>query len=570
MTILAGTALLGVLIFFHELGHFLVAKACGVRVLTFSLGFGPRLIGFTIGDTDYRLSLLPLGGYVKMYGDDLGEDVPEHEKPRSFLHQPIWKKSAIAFAGPFANFLLPFVILFIGALGTEKVADTLVGTVMPGEAAARAGIAPGDRIVAVDGAPVALFGDLVARVGSKPEREVRLTVERSEAGTTASREVTLVPRAVGTGHPLERDVKVGRIGIMPHTALPVVDVIEGSPAHAAGLRTKDHVLTVDGEPVTNGTLLLATLRAAPQKDFTLTVKRGDSEDPVTVTLPAVVEAFTVVRAAEPMRFGVTRDESDPAVQGRVQATDAILDAAALALAESRGTGLVEGTIAVVDEGTAAHGLGLVAGARVLSVDGYPLTHADELSSRLDETPDGVHVIGVLAGGQLQTHVFRMTGRPERGLEEMKYFGARAISAFGGGSYVEREVGVAEGVTRAASGTWALIAETAKGLYALVTGQVSMKSLGGPITIFNLAGQALDSGVDRWLRLLLFISVNLGLLNLLPVPVLDGGHLMLFAIEGIQRKELSLKTKERALKVGFAMLLALMVIAIVNDVLRLIG
>jgi len=570
MTIVAGAALLGVLIFFHELGHFLVAKACGVRVLTFSLGFGPRVIGFTIGDTDYRLSLLPLGGYVKMYGDDLGEEVPDEEKPRSFLHQPIWKKSAIAFAGPFANFLLPFVILFVGSLGMEQVHDTTIGTVMPGEAAARAGISRGDRIVAVDGAPVALFGDLVEKVGGKPGQSVRLTVERATPAGTETREVTLVPRAVGTGHPLERDKKVGRIGIMPHTALAVVDVVEGSPAHAAGLRSKDTVTSVDGQEIADGRALLRALVDGREKTLAVVVKRSDVEDPVTVALPPVAEGFAVGVVEEPVRFGVTRDEVDPAVAGRMQATRAILDENAAALVATRGIGLVEGMLASVDEKTAAAGLGLAPGARVVAVDGFPLTHADELHSRLDEAPDGVHVIGVLQAGALSTHVLRMTGRAERGLEDMKYLGARAVSAFGGGHKVERDVGVVEASARAAIGTWDLIAETAKGLVALFTGQVSVKSLGGPITIFSLAGQALDSGVDRWVRLLLFISVNLGLLNLLPVPVLDGGHLMLFAIEAVQRRELSLRTKERALKVGFAMLLALMVVAIVNDVLRLVG
>src|ERR1044071_9802300 len=132
MTVVAFVVLLGVLITVHELGHFVVAKLCGVRVLTFSIGFGPRLVGFTRGDTEYRIGALPLGGYVKMYGDDPNDDVPVEEQRRSFLHQPFFKKSAIAAAGPFANFVLPIALFFGLYIGTEKVADAVVGTVVDG------------------------------------------------------------------------------------------------------------------------------------------------------------------------------------------------------------------------------------------------------------------------------------------------------------------------------------------------------------------------------------------------------------------------------------------------------
>jgi regulator of sigma E protease len=161
MTLIAGFILLGVLIFFHELGHFVVAKLCGVRVLTFSLGFGPRLFGVTVGDTDYRISALPLGGYVRMYGDDLHEEVPDEEKHRAFLHRPIPQKAAIAVAGPAANFLLPIVLFFGAALGTETVPQAVVGTVLSGEAAERAGLVRGDKVISANGAPIGDFYELL-------------------------------------------------------------------------------------------------------------------------------------------------------------------------------------------------------------------------------------------------------------------------------------------------------------------------------------------------------------------------------------------------------------------------
>jgi regulator of sigma E protease len=211
-TLLAGGLLLGVLVFVHELGHFLVAKACGVRVLVFSLGFGPRLFGFRRGDTDYRVSAIPLGGYVRMFGDDVGEEIPEEERHRSFLHKPTLQKSAIAFAGPAANFLLPVALFFALFVGQETTSGTLVGTVVPGEPAAEAGLLPGDRLVEVEGRAVTTFREVQKIVEARPGLETRLVVERDGQRVLLS----LVPRGAPSLNPLEQDKELGRVGIMPH------------------------------------------------------------------------------------------------------------------------------------------------------------------------------------------------------------------------------------------------------------------------------------------------------------------------------------------------------------------
>ncbi len=232
VTMIAGTILLGVLIFFHELGHFVVAKACGVRVLVFSLGFGPRIFGFRYGDTDYRLSLLPLGGYVRMYGDDMREEIPEEEKDNSFLHKPVLQKSAIAAAGPIANFILPIVVLFFVYWGAEQVHNTVVGTVLPGGPAATAGLQPKDRIVSIDGQPVETFTEVQKIVESNPLQELAVEIERGEQKQT----LTISPRAVPDPHPLSDGTPKGRIGVMPMVAEAHVTVIDGSPSQKAGLQ----------------------------------------------------------------------------------------------------------------------------------------------------------------------------------------------------------------------------------------------------------------------------------------------------------------------------------------------
>jgi regulator of sigma E protease len=574
MTLIAGFILLGVLIFFHELGHFVVAKLCGVRVLTFSLGFGPRLFGVTVGDTDYRISALPLGGYVRMYGDDLHEEVPDEEKHRAFLHRPIPQKAAIAVAGPAANFLLPIVLFFGAALGTETVPQAVVGTVLSGEAAERAGLVRGDKVISANGAPIGDFYELLDVIKSHPGQEVDLVVLRE--GT--EKRLTVIPRAVRSNHPLKQDEMHGQIGMMPTVVLPHIDVLPGSPADQAGLRASDEVLKVNGEAIDGGEALLARLDALKEQPWSLEVRRrtpatdGEPKAPETLTFELAVPTAALAPVVEGQlrRYAVNTDEIDEKLERTLAQTRSVLDARAGAIVARRGLGLAEGTLMVIQDKTTAKELGLQKGDRLLAVDGAALQFADDLSRRMGHHDDAPHVIGVRRGDHFEVMLFRQGRSPERGLEDFRVFGALVGHAYGNAPTLERNVGVVEALERSVAKTWDLVSMTAKGLWMLVTFQVSFKSLGGPITIFSLAGDAMDAGLERFLYLMCFISVNLGIINLLPVPVLDGGHLLLFAIEAVRREDLDIATKERALKVGFTMLLVLMVAAIFNDLMRLIS
>src|SRR5512139_1590722 len=198
--------LLGGLIFVHELGHFLAAKALGVKVVRFSIGFGPRLFGFRRGETEYRISLLPLGGYVKMAGDDPSEELAPEDRGRGFLEQPPWKRLVIAFAGPAANLVFPGLIYFALMIGQngEPTAGPVVGTVAPGSPAAEAGLRAGDRILSVQvpgtaPAPVRYFGDLRDLVSPHAGEPLTFRVERDGA---AVEPVTIVPAADEEANPI--------------------------------------------------------------------------------------------------------------------------------------------------------------------------------------------------------------------------------------------------------------------------------------------------------------------------------------------------------------------------------
>lgn len=598
-TVLAGVFLLGVLVFVHELGHFLVAKASGVRVLTFSLGFGPRLFGFRRGDTDYRVSAIPLGGYVRMYGDDPAEDVPDEEKGRSFLHKPIPQKSAIAFAGPFANFLLPVLLFFFLFVGSETVPTGLVGTVVPGDPAAEAGMLPGDRIVAVDGQPVTTFTEVQERIEEKPGQPMQVEVERGNERLT----LTLTPRGEKPIDPLQGDEELGRVGIMPGVRRPFVAVAPGSPAQTAGLKDRDLIEKVNGDKVTSTDELFAALARHRGDDLVLEVRSGLLEPPLdkpigaeesdddeaqpqeppakepeqqrTVTIPVgpVIEPGTLYpQPVEAARYGVTRDElADAKIAGDVERTRRLLREAADDIAARRGIASYDGTLQAIAHDSVAQRIGVDPGDRVVAVDGAPLHLGQSLRAELLAEPDEVHVVGLFTEeGEARLLVFRMEGGKRHGEEDFKMFGAYpAAGLYTAGETTERDVGVGEAVSRAAERTWGLITFTLNSFAQLLTLQVSPKALGGPLTIVRFAGQAAEAGIAPYVQMMALISVNLGIINLLPIPVLDGGHLLMFAIEGVTRRRIDLRTRERATKIGLGILLVLIVFALVNDFLRLL-
>jgi regulator of sigma E protease len=586
MTIVAFFVLLGVLITVHELGHFLVAKATGVRVLTFSIGFGPTLFRIVRGETEYRLAALPFGGFVRMYGDDINETVPEHERHRAFLEKSTPAKMAIAFAGPAANLLLPLVLFFGVAVGHETVPLPVVGTVLVGEPAQAAGLLPGDRITAVDGAPVEVFGDLLEKITPRAGQPTTLTVVRP--GEPTPRTLTLTPARSTDA----RGQTVGRIGMLVTKAVPLVTVATGSPAAVAGVKSGDRITMVNGAPVRDRAELLAALDAATldaaaldaaaldaaarDADLVLIVERHEAAttSSLTITIPAIRSTPKDPAASPPtdvateLRYAVVdADLADPTVAASLAATKEAAIAAALRQQAHRGLAPVDGLVAAVEADSPAGERGLVPGGhRVVAVDGAPLRLVTELSGALSLTPDAVHMVGLVdASGRPAVFSFLMRASARRELGGQKILGVTLQSAMGDAATVEREVSVAEAARRAVVSTGETIREVAGGYVMLFSGQVSLNQLGGPVMMANIAGEAARSGVDVFATTMALLSVNLALLNLLPVPVLDGGHLLLFTIEAVRRRRLSVEARLLATKVGLVFVGALMLVAIFNDV-----
>ncbi|MGE5467135.1 MAG: RIP metalloprotease RseP [Ignavibacteria bacterium] len=440
---------LGVLIVVHEFGHFIAARACGVKVLRFSVGFGRVLFSRRWGKdgTEWSLSAFPLGGYVKMLDEREGPVAPE-EAGRAFNRQTLWRRAVVVLAGPLANLLLAVCIYWgVFVQGTEELRPVL-GAPVAGSLAARAGIQERETVKSVAGKPVVTWQDLRWEL-------VRQAVNRAGAvleTTSPNGDIAFRTLALGElpAEALEGDL-MSAAGLRPHLPrLPAVigDVMRGSAAAKAGIAPGDEVLAVAGKPISSWAELAGAIRGAPGKPLSLRVRRADGERDIEVNVDTAGEGAKAI--------------------GRI--------------------------------GIAAR-----------------------------EQP-GVH-------------------------DEMM---------------VLVKLGPWDALVRAAEQTWDTSAFTLRMIGRMVVGQASWRNVSGPVTIADYAGQSARMGMSHYLRFLALISISLGVLNLLPIPILDGGHLMYHLAELIKGRPLSERVMEIGQQIGLAILVMLMAFAFYNDINRLIS
>ena len=437
---------LGVLVTFHEFGHFWVARRCGVKVLRFSVGFGmPLLRWHDKQGTEFVLAAIPLGGYVKMLDEREGE-VPADQLDQSFNRKSVRQRIAIVAAGPIANFLLAMVFFWVLAmLGSEQVRP-IIGAVESGSIAAKAGLSPNQEIVAIDGEPTtgwaAVNLQLVRRLGESGA--LQLLVREQGSTTDSPRELMLDHWLKGADEP----DPIRSLGIRPwRPALPPIlaELDSKGPAQAAGLKTGDRLLTLDGQSLNDWQQVVDIVRMHPDTKIMLRVERDGAQIEVPVTLAA---------------------------RGESKAPTGYL------------------------------------GAGVKAVD-WP---------------------------------------PEM-IREVSYGPLAAIG---------------EGARR----TWTMSVLTLDSLKKMLFGELSVKNLSGPITIAKVAGASAQSGVADFLNFLAYLSISLGVLNLLPIPVLDGGHLLFYLIEWVRGRPLSDRVQGWGIQIGISLVVGVMLLALVNDLGRL--
>jgi regulator of sigma E protease len=414
---------LGVIIFVHEAGHLAMAKLFKMRVLTFSLGFGKRIWGFRRGETDYRVSLVPLGGYVRLGGEDPAE---VSDDPSEFLNKPRWQRILVYLAGPAMNVILAVlliaIVLMMGIeVPTLREIPPIVGSIAEDSPAEAVGLQPGDEVLEVNGQPVSKWDEVHFAFVTSPGRPVSLVLRRDEA----EQEVVLVPDSVPK-------YEFGYAGAFP-TFLPrIAQVLPDSPAQAAGFEPGDEIRGVDGRPVSNWQEFVAHIEGHPEQTVTVEVLR--EKRPVELSV-------------------VPRDESG---KGKI-------------------------------------------GVR----HGY--------FQRLP--PAAALVESIRFNYEISRQTFVVLGK-------------------------------------------------------IVTGKLAAKSaLSGPIEIAAMSGAAARTGARHLLQLMGLISISIAILNLLPIPVLDGGQIFILLFEEVRRRDLSLRAKERINQFGFLLIVALMVVVLYFDLVK---
>jgi regulator of sigma E protease len=561
-----------ILIFIHEFGHFAFAKLFGVKVLTFSIGFGPKLLKVRGKETEYCIGLLPFGGFVKMLEEGKSDTpiLPE-DRLRTFESQALWKRVVIVLAGPAMNLVFPIALYTSVYLDDREFLPPTVGAVFPGKPA-EGKLFPGDTILSVDGEAVSSFPEVQKAFAKKAGVAMRVQVDRDgkqvEAQLTPADEVEVVEPSE-----LELFEHVGRIGISPTFAAPVIGISRtDSPAWRAGLRTFDRITAVNGRKVDTFVDLLRVLSQNRGDNVVLTYVRPQ---PVPKALGglcdiAVLDTGIATLAPRPRGEGASSHEGDPASR----AAD-VLDRTGIESAEMY--------VAFVPEGSSEWKMGLRAGDRITHLDGVPqkMWKVDRRGGHaLDDTsmvglllrrPNVVHELRWTRDGETMIGTFQL--RQERWDDELGQHYERYVfrtthwSPRAPNKLVPNPHPVFYAVKRGFEETKNAIKFITVGFVRILQGRVSIAAVSGPITLYDVAGDAGSKGATYFVWAMAVTSVNLGLINLLPVPVLDGGHLLLFLVEWARRKPVSVRAREVSSLVGMSVLVLLMLVAFKNDVSR---
>ena len=567
MSVVYFLLLVGVIVVIHELGHFTAAKLLDFKVLRFSIGFGRPLFRISGKETEYQIALIPLGGYVRILGEDAGDDVPVADIGRSFQARPLWQRLIVVFAGPAANLVLPVFIYFILFAGHSELPAATVGDILPGQPALVAGIRPGDRVLAIDGESVRYWEDLEEEIQQNIGRELRLTLRRGNR--EFDKYIVPVEEIVRS-----RDgqaTQQGFIGITHAPFLPQIGVIDPrSPAARAGLATGDLIVSVDGDVVNNWTELRPKLDRGARR-ASIVYLRGQ---PVPGLAQAKLYEAHFADLVPAPRF---HHDTGTAVSGA--AANETTGLATLPGEHDFYTGLepAEMFVARVDPGSPADQAGLRPGDLITQLDDESVEHWITLDKRLQSRPERTFVITWqrASGDRVDSMSAHLTQVRLAQVDEFGHAGERLV--FGAHSEFERGRGDYTPIQgrflyagrRAVRRTRETVSAMVAGFWSILGGQAPSDSVGGPLMMYRVASVSGHKGWDSFLLILALISVNLGLINLLPVPVLDGGHLLMFAVEAVSRRPLSQKVRERIHYAGLAVVGLITILALRNDVVRYI-
>lgn len=551
---------LGVLVFFHELGHFLAAKACGIYVDRFSLGMPPRVFGIRFGETDYCIGALPIGGYVKMAGQ---EDSPltDEERQKTYGHvpsdrwfsnKPVWQRFIVIFSGPLMNLVLAIllyaVVAAVGAEVPETEVDNRVGFVEPGSPASAAplyaitdenqpidftrpadahGWQTGDRIVSIEGEVVRNTMDVALSAALGTGKVLTVRVDRPNADGTVTRYVSLAePQPIKGG-------QHARFGVNAFETALVDDVMEDGTAKASGIQRGDILVRANGKLIDRDTFTRLVEQTPEGQSLDIELLRGAETLHVSVAPARVGRFLGYVFGANARAEGVPPDDAQPVV------------AATLGKAEEDRL--------------------LLPGDVIEKVDGQPATLS--LLRQVERSRPGDTISMEVKRPAV---FFGLLRKEMRLTAQVPSTPVGAIGIFYGTKMVFHRVPTMMVLPEACRLGYQAVERTIRTLVLLITGDVSPKELGGPVMIYQITTSAARLGYWWLFNFTAFISANLCVFNLLPLPVLDGGLMLYLAIEGIRRKPLNIRVLERIQQVGLVLIIALLVYVTANDIKRWIA
>ncbi len=537
--------MIGLLVFVHELGHFLVAKYYRVRVEVFSLGFGKKILQHKRGDTTYCVSLIPLGGYVKMYGDDPTAEVPPSEREQAFLLKPVGQRIAIVLAGPLMNlFFAAFLFAAIAMVG-DPVLSHQVGDIQEGTQAHEAGFRSGDRILAINDKPTSFWREISSQIQASANEELRFLVKREQEEREV--EVLATPRLAENENILSTQAKVGRIeGLGVESLSSLVGVPDpSSRAALAGIKTFDMIVGINDEDVGYWRELEPALQKA--------LETGGTEAPIQLR----VKAYQIEQV-EPER-------------------PITLDLAGLDLSQpllpQLGLESTELYILRVRRDSPAERAGLLPGDKLVQVGEEPVTQWTEVVgavSGFDPDSQESLAFGVLRKGEKITlnTVPEFTSLLNAQGQDDRRFTVGIVPAYinvTAPPALFRTRNPIKAASLGASESLVMTKMVVMGVIRLIQGEVSTKNIAGVITIGRFASQTFEIGLSAFLKMMAILSINLFIINLLPIPILDGGHLVFFGIEAIKGAPVSLRKMEIAQQVGLLILMGLLIFSLFNDI-----
>ena len=526
-TVFLAIVSLGFLIFIHELGHFYAAKRCGIKVNTFSIGFGPKIVGFQRGETEYKISVFPFGGYVQMEGENPSEQTGASGE---FASASLGNRAFVVAAGPAINLL--FGVLVYGAVfaigldrGSANVISNFtgrpigepeavqVGWVADDGPGAAGGIMPGDRLVSINGNSIRHWSTFHARILTSPNKELQLVVERD--GTRQALAVKPEPKPSSRGD-------VGKIRVSSGSGTVVSEVSEGSLAAQAGLQVGDVIESINGE----------RLYSPPYFGYYVWHPSADWVDEKRKALYERINA-----KPEALVLGIRRGDEpftlELSVNWRV--------------------------IVSVQEGSIAADAGIQNGDVLTTLNGEPIdqtTLYDQLQTPADQPVE----IGLMREGDLKQVTLSSETHSSEMDPEAVMFGLMWESTLSGMQLSPNTAPLPEydlltGFGKGVEATWLTVTAIGRTLQQLIGGEVSPKHLAGPVGITHMTGRLSRLGLSSLIFFVGFISINLAIVNLLPIPIADGGHLLFFAVEKIRGKPMPRKAQEIVQQVSVVLLIA---------------